>query len=732
MTDHAQTSSRHFPPLGWILALVALGCSSSAVMDAGADASAPGDVAPDLDVGVDTVDASTGMDVVNDAGADVLTTVDAPVIDTPTTASGVDVVAPVDVMDSGMDAWAMDTAPDGSTVSDSSIDVPLRDAASDVGPALDSRDVAVSDVPPAVPAPRLIAPLSAGRVTNRRPTLHWVLPAGVTRVHVQVCGDRPCAHELASWDVTGASVRPTIALPPGVAFWRVQQRNATGTVVASSATWEFEVPHRDAPTDTSWGVIKDFNGDGFDDVATGVADGYSGYGYVYLGSALGLPPSASIALCAPLEADSANFGSTFSGAGDVNGDGLGDLLAGADSGDGVRGFFAVYLGNVRGISSSPTPLILGPAGVFSGFGGRLRSAGDVNGDGYSDVVVGAAMAPDVPGMPDYHAGYAYVYLGGPLGLDPTPAIRVSATVTEWVGYSVAGAGDVDGDGYADVLVGAPLHNSGSGGAYLYFGGPSGLSVTDVVVLENPGPVGGYGLMVESAGDVNGDGLCDFTVSAPTWVMVYLGNRVRSFATPFQMINRREGGLDALEDIFGLQSSAPGDLNGDGFSDLAIGVPCMVPLGHGVCGGDGWVYVYPGSPDGVATTPSVSLTSSDVGRFGHSARIAGDVNGDGFDDLLVGAPGNFELGASFDYGTIYEFGGGPAGVPTVPTWSFRFGDWIGSGYGWEVACLSMDRFLTTSILSIVRDPQVLSLTCVGADIVFPDVPLITCSRPTGQT
>ncbi len=698
MTDHARRLPPPLHALWCIIALAAMGCSNSSAVDAGTDASVPREVAVDqgtsvdgsvtMDaVGTDNADVSTPVDVQVDQGTSIdSTTMDAVDTDNVDVSIAVDVpVEDTSATDGGTDA------PDAG----SPIDVPVMDCALDPPPmdvvfldlgrdAAMPADTVVADVPPAVPAPRLIAPLSAGRVTNRRPTLHWVLPPGVTHVHVQVCGDRPCAHELASWDVTGTSVRPTVALPPGVAFWRVQQRDTTGRVVASSATWEFEVPHRDAPTDTSWGVIKDFNGDGFDDVATGVGDRTWGYGYVYLGGASGLPPSASVTLPPPLGTDSDNFGGSFAGAGDVNGDGFGDLLAGSLSGDGVRGFFAVYFGNVHGISSTPAPLILGPAGELSEFGESLRSAGDVNGDGYSDVIVGAPSAPDDYGMPDHFAGYAYVYLGGSGGLDPTPAIRFSASVTEWVGYSVAGAGDVDGDGYADVLVGAPAHDSGSGGAYLYFGGPSGLSATDVIVLENPGPVGGYGMMVEAAGDLNGDGLSDFTVAEPTWVMVFLGNRTRSFATPFQTINRREGGAASYED-FGVQTSAPGDLNGDGYSDLAIGVPCMdPPPGRGNCAGNGWVYVYPGSPTGVATTPSASLTSPDDGYFGGSAKIVGDVNGDGYDDLVVGARGNFSLGASFDYGQMYEFGGGPMGILDVPTWSFRFCGWIDSGFGREVA------------------------------------------------
>jgi hypothetical protein len=114
---------------------------------------------------------------------------------------------------------------------------------------------------------RLIAPQSVSRVTSRRPTMRWVLPDGVTRARVEVCGDRACTRVLVTQEVEGSSWRPSEMLPPGVAYWRVRGLDGDGGVAWSSATWEYVVGLRDAPVDTSFGTIKDFNGDGYDDVA---------------------------------------------------------------------------------------------------------------------------------------------------------------------------------------------------------------------------------------------------------------------------------------------------------------------------------------------------------------------------------------------------------------------------------------------------------------------------------
>jgi hypothetical protein len=143
------------------------------------------------------------------------------------------------------------------------------------------------------------------------------------------------------------------------------------------------------------------------------------------------------------------------------------------------------------------------------FGRSVASAGDVNGDGYADLVVGA-IGQDAGALQE---GNAFVYLGGPTAVPSTPSTTLDNPANQANGYfgrRVASAGDVNADGYADLVVGAPGQNAGSlaeGNAFVYLGGPTGVPATPSTTLDNPAnQVGGnFGFSVASAGDVNGDG-----------------------------------------------------------------------------------------------------------------------------------------------------------------------------------------------------------------------------------
>ncbi len=558
--------------------------------------------------------------------------------------------------------------------------------------------------------PRLLAPLSAGRVSNRRPTLRWVMPTGFAQATAQVCSDRPCTHPLGTWTVAGSSVRPSDPLPAGIVFWRVWGLDSRGVVVGSSATWEFEVPHRDAPVDTSWGVVKDFNNDGYDDVAVGDVNATArGAIHVYFGSVMGLPTSPTMTLSPPVTG--ADIGGVIAGGGDVNGDGFADLLVGDPEGDGTSGLFVSYLGNGTGDPLVSTPAITGPDGMLGQFGGAVESAGDVNGDGYSDVVVGAPCALWASVAPDYScgSGVAYLYLGGPAGLATTYVSRILSTERGWIGYSVTSAGDVDGDGYADVLVGNPMYGA-AGGAYLYFGGPSGLSMAESITLTYPARQGGYGMLVAGAGDLNGDSLSDFIVSAPNVVTIYLGNRTRSFSSPDQVLTSPDPGDGIPPELYGVQTFAPGDVNGDGYCDLAIGAPCgyLPPTPTSTsfyCAGHGWVYEYPGGTSGVPADPAVTLTSTSAYQFGRTASVIGDVNADGFEDLAVGAPGygNPDFLGSPN-GQMLVFDGRSSGLPTAPDQIFsgiiQFSKEIASALRVTGGWVSVQRLLPSVIGSVV--------------------------------
>ncbi|RZD31675.1 MAG: hypothetical protein CXT74_04860, partial [Methanobacteriota archaeon] len=226
----------------------------------------------------------------------------------------------------------------------------------------------------------------------------------------------------------------------------------------------------------------DVNGDGYADVVVSAYDnngggGDAGEAYVYHGSASGL--SATPDWSDQGEATNDYFGWSVASAGDVNGDGYADVIVGARYNDGAAtdaGEVYVYHGSSSGLSATPDWSDQGEA-AGDHFSYHLASAGDVNGDGYADVIVGA-IKNDGAGT---DAGEAYVYHGSSSGLSATPDWSDQGeAASDWFGISVAGAGDVNGDGYADVIVGA-YRNDGAatdaGEAYVYHGSSSGLSAT---------------------------------------------------------------------------------------------------------------------------------------------------------------------------------------------------------------------------------------------------------------
>jgi hypothetical protein len=287
--------------------------------------------------------------------------------------------------------------------------------------------------------------------------------------------------------------------------------------------------------------------------------------------------------------------SSWGTAPDVNGDGYTDLIVGA------RGAVYVYPGSAAGLASSPVTLN-GPSGV-AGFGRSLSAAGDVNGDGFGDVVVGTDGADRV-----------YLYAGGAAGLAATPTPVVAPAGVAGFGRAVAAAGDIDGDGYGDVVVGAETANA----AYVFRGSATGLTASPIA-LRAGGM--GFGASVREAGDVDGDGLSDVIVGAPT----ALDGRERAFI--FRGVDLAT--VTPLERMttagFGHAVAGAGDVNADGRADVIVGTRQ----------GD-IAEVFAGSAAGVAATALATFRGT--GNYGASVAGAGDVNGDGIDDLIVGAPG----------------------------------------------------------------------------------------------
>ncbi len=541
------------------------------------------------------------------------------------------------------------------------------------GSSAHGRDDASLDAPgDGVPAPRPIAPPSTATAASRQPTFHWALAAGTDGARVEICADRACRTVITTFEVSGASGAPSSDLPPGVVFWRLFARIGVAVGATPSPTWQLLIGQRSAPVDTSSGTTLDVNGDGYADLAVGamIASSNTGRAYVYLGSASGLSTTPAAILTGP-DGPDGFFGYSVASAGDVNGDGYADLAVGAHAALTGTGRAYVYLGSSSGLGTSPAASLTGPDGASGHFGISVSGAGDVNGDGYADLAVGATEVSTLTGR-------AYVYLGSASGLGPSPATSLAGLDGEFgqFGFSVSSAGDVNGDGYADLAVGAPNASSRTGRAYFYLGSASGLGTIPATSLSGPDGAGGYfGISVGGAGDVNGDGYADLAVgemaasSNTGRAYVYLGSASGLSAAPPTILT----GPDGEEGFFGNSVAGAGDVDADGYADLAVGA-------YGASARTGSAYVYLGSASGPGASPAASLTGPDGadGNFGGSVSSAGDVNGDGYADLGVGA-----VTPTFT-GRAYVYLGSASGLRTSPATHLTSPDGTDDAFGFSIA------------------------------------------------
>ncbi len=180
---------------------------------------------------------------------------------------------------------------------------------------------------------------------------------------------------------------------------------------------------------------------------------------------------------------------------------------------------------------------------------------------------------------------------------------------------MAGAGDVNGDGYTDVIVGAYNALSNTGRAYIYLGRSPAPAISASYIFTGPDAAGYFGFPVGSAGDVNGDGYTDVIVGAQNAMgtvgraHIFTGSASGVAATPARSLT----GIDGAGGAFGYGVAGAGDVNGDGFGDIAVGAFTAGATRAGR------VHVFHGSAAGVAATPAVSIAGPDGvdGLFGSS-------------------------------------------------------------------------------------------------------------------
>jgi len=476
----------------------------------------------------------------------------------------------------------------------------------------------------------------------------------------------------------------------------------------------------------------DVNGDGVDDILIGAqyadpnGNSYAGEAYVVFGG----PTVGASGSVSPTALDGTNgftitgvnaydyIGRAVSSAGDVNGDGIDDLMLGASNTSTYEhphaGITYIVFGRDVG-DDGPFPASVDLASLdgtngftieganpFDRSGTAVSSAGDINGDGIDDLLIGAPYA-----SPYFYTavGEVYVVFGKNTEIDGLFPATVDLGALDgsdgfgmfgidpydYAGRSVSAAGDVNGDGVDDIIIGASGADPGgrvnAGESYVVFGKDTSvaglfpatlqlaaLNGTDGFVINGIDTGDSSGRPVASAGDVNGDTFDDLLISAiggdPNGIpnagevsIVYGGTAVGAAgALDLSSLDGTNGFvLNGVRssDFAGTSACAAGDLNDDGFSDLIIGVPgadlhCRTNLGE--------VYIYQGCPSPSAVTMvNLGFLEAPAGWFttgldandalGRSVCFAGDVNGDDIPDIVMGAPfadPNLILGAGATY------------------------------------------------------------------------------------
>ncbi len=282
-------------------------------------------------------------------------------------------------------------------------------------------------------------------------------------------------------------------------------------------------------------------------------------------------------------------------------------------------------------------------------GHSVFSAGDVNNDGFDDIIFGSPLY--TPSDPDgvYREGAAFAFYGGPGGLQTLPDWFVgSGMQASRFGSAVSTAGDINGDGYDDVLVGAEDYKLSfdgipgvpqSGAAFLYLGSETGLSDTSDWSHFAEAPEISFGHAVASAGDVNNDGFDDILIGARRFEDI----SEQSNEGKVYLFLGSESGLSAVPDwtyecnlptaTCGSALSSAGDVNNDGFDDIIVGAPGY----SSPQSSEGAALIFLGSAVGLSLTANIILESNQAeARFGELVAVAGDVNHDGFSDIVVGA------------------------------------------------------------------------------------------------
>jgi hypothetical protein len=448
------------------------------------------------------------------------------------------------------------------------------------------------------------------------------------------------------------------------------------------------------------GGAGDVNGDGWDDVVVGIPDTddplatgsaviYSGRDGSVIREVFGVDPGDG-------------FGTAVDGLGDLDGDGKSEILVGS---------LVDYVHVISGIDGSVMEAHRLPPGSDAGFGAVLAGLGDVDGDDVPDYIVGA------PKWENWSGGYA-VYTGAKCEL---LRVRIGVSPGDQMAVSVGDAGDVDDDGLDDYIVGSIAATMSIGSAAVY-SGPTG----DFLMGFGGGSADSlFGAAVGTAGDVDGDGHDDPLVGAPQWFTGPGWARLFSGDTG-EPIETFHGTVFPEE--YGWNVGGLGDVDGDGVDDFFVAA-------HGAftfpASGHGRIDVY----SGATLTVLRSFSGQQEWYLGAGAAAAGDVNGDGRTDLIVGSAEDIILTDTGLDGIAYVF-------TLCPPF-----DWLGEGLDgagpapllWATGTLqpaSAGSFVLDDALPSTTTALVVGLTQIAAPfkggVMVPDNDLLLLGLPVDAT